>query len=258
LPLLEPLPSLVPPPFVADLVVRENSYATRDAYRGDTPMMNRWKTLGLPTVLAAAFFTPAARPAEPAAEPDKTSVILKQLAELRTAIESLDRTVKREVGDLRTDIDRTDVRLKAAQVDMEKLRSEVAQLRAEMESLRKLYPTTQVSAYPPEARTEMEQMRRTMEQIRQDLDAMRRQPPASRISNFPPAGDLARVRLVNTFLTPMTIVVNGRAYQLEPGDTRLTDPIPYGTFTYEVLGVQAPRVRTFTPGEPFTITVHPR
>ncbi len=222
-------------------------------------MMNRWRMLGLPTVLAAAFVTPAAPAAEPASEPDKTTVILRQLTDLRTAIETLDRTVKREAGDLRHDMDRSEVRLKATQLEVEKLKTDIAQLRADLDNLRKTFPTTQVSAYPPEARTELEQMRRAMDLIRQDLEALRRQPPSTRVSAFPPtAGDLGRIRLVNTYLTPMTIVVNRRAYELQPGETRLTEPVPYGEFAYEVIGVQPPRVRTLTPGEPFTITVHPR
>ena len=100
--------------------------------------------------------------------------------------------------------------------------------------------------------------------MRLDLDALKNRAPVSRESAYAPSASnspsaaTGRIRLVNTFLDPMTIVVNGRAYQVAPGDTRLVEAVPAGTFNYEVLGVQ-PRVdRTLAANETFTITVHPR
>jgi hypothetical protein len=250
-PPVEPAP---PPPAAAEPL--ENCFASRDSQRGDTPMTGSWKMLGLQTVLAAALLTPAAGAAD---EPDKITALTKQIGDLRAAVESLEKTVKERCGDLRTDVNLSLEKHRVTQTDLDRLKGDIAQLRQDIEAVRKLLPTTQVSGYPPDARSDMEQMRRLVDQMRQDLEALRRGAPATRIAGFPPTTDTARVRLVNTFPAPMHIVVNGRAYVLEPGESRWSDPISFGTFTYEVLGVRPPQTRVLNPGDPpFTITVFPR
>jgi hypothetical protein len=235
----------------------ENCYAIRDTHRGDSPMMSTWKMLGLHTVLAAAFTAPAALATEgPGAEPDATTALTKQIADLRAAIQALDKTVKQECGDLRNDIAKTKL---ATQVDLKSVNEQIAQLRADLEDLRKLLPSKQVAGYPADPRAELEEVRRQLTQLHQDMEALRKQLPATRVAGFPPEG--RSIRLVNTFPAEVPIRVNDRVYYVAPGETRLTEPIPFGTFTYEVLlqGLNGPRTRTNSPTEgQFTIHVHPQ
>jgi hypothetical protein len=251
LPTLEPPPAPVPPPLAVEIPL-ENCYAFRDAHPGEGPMMCNWKLLGLQSVVAAAFLTSAAPAAEPASEPDKTTAIVKQLGDLKAALEALDKTVRTECGGLRADV-------KATQIEVERLKTDMALLRQDLDAMRKQAPPTRESAYPPEARAELEQMRRAVEALHQDIEALRRQMPATRVAGFPPAEGMGRVRLVNTFPAPVTIVVNRRSYELNPGESRWTEPFRYGPFSYEVLGIQEPRTRALAANDPpFTIHVYPR
>lgn len=110
------------------------------------------------------------------------------------------------------------------------------------------------------AQSDIEDLKRQVSQIRQDLDDLRRTVTTTRSSGYltPQATSTGRVRLVNTYLEPMTVVVNGKSYSVAPGEQRYTDALPAGTFTYEVLGVQALRDRTLSANETFTINIYPR
>ena len=98
-------------------------------------------------------------------------------------------------------------------------------------------------------------------QLKQDLDALRSKlaarPPQT--SMYPSNGQgTGRVRLVNTYPQPVSILVNGRVYQLNPLETRTTEPLPAGPFTFEVIGIQDRSTRTLLPGETYQIHVYPR
>jgi hypothetical protein len=68
----------------------------------------------------------------------------------------------------------------------------------------------------------------------------------------------SRVRLVNTYFTDMTAVINGVIYTLRPGEER-TLAYPPGNLTYQVLMVaDVPQTRTLAPGEQLTLTLYPR
>jgi hypothetical protein len=255
-----------PPPPVEPVVVvpaaaevpAENCYATRDALRGDTAMMNRWKLLGFQALLAAAVVTPAVPAADAPTEPDKFTALSKKIDDLKSTIQDLERTVKKDAGDLRADLEKTDNRVKAAAIDLDKMRTEIAQLRRDVDLLQKVPPTTQRESSYPSDRADLQELRRSIEALRQDVEALRRQ-PVNRVAQFGPGDGTARVRLINTFPRPMTIVVNGLSYDVNPGETRFTAPIPFGPFTYEVLGVQPRQTRTLAPSpQPFTIEVYPR
>jgi hypothetical protein len=104
---------------------------------------------------------------------------------------------------------------------------------------------------------DVNEMKNALSQVQQELEALRLRAPAPpRTALYPPAG-AGRVRLINTFGAPMTIVLNNSVYRLAPSDTQTLD-LPAGPFTYEVLGVQGPLTRTLAAGETFTIYVYPR
>ena len=68
----------------------------------------------------------------------------------------------------------------------------------------------------------------------------------------------ARVRLVNSWFTDMTAVINGAVYTLAPGTTR-TVFYPPGNIQYQVMMVaDVPQSRTLMPGEELTLTLYPR
>jgi hypothetical protein len=68
----------------------------------------------------------------------------------------------------------------------------------------------------------------------------------------------ARVRLVNTYFTDMTAVVNGMTYILPPGAQQVV-PVNPGTMTYQVFRVaDVPVARVLRPGEELTLTLFPR
>jgi hypothetical protein len=98
-----------------------------------------------------------------------------------------------------------------------------------------------------------------VERLKKELESLRTQVAAGRVSNYPQAGtSTGRVRLVNTFTSPVTIVLNNKVYEVMPGETRLSDPLPSGTINYEVLGIQTARNTRLDPNEILTINVYTR
>lgn len=185
-------------------------------------MIRSWQALGLPLVLAGALTARAAdngQAGKAPVEPNRDDAISRDLRELRLAVEAL----TKKVDSFQT-----------------------ARLDADLQQFQK-------------NSKDIEEIRRTLVQLRQDLDGLRQGLASERRSGYPPAATQAgRVRLVNTYPQPVTIVLNSRAYTLLSGETRTVDAVPAGPFTYEVLGIQAAMNRTLDPNETYTITVHPR
>src|SRR5207244_2388875 len=97
--------------------------------------------------------------------------------------------------------------------------------------------------------------------MKADMDKLRTKPQETRLT-YPPPSELGiappatgRVEISNTYLTPMSVIVNGRSYRVAPGETLRTDPMPAGSFTYTVLGVTEPRTRLLEANKVFTILV---
>jgi hypothetical protein len=106
-----------------------------------------------------------------------------------------------------------------------------------------------------EARKTIEAMKEELARLRKDVDDLRKQQSATSRSRFGGARQTGTIRLVNTYVRAMRIVVNGTAYTLAPGETRLLrDQVP-GGFTYEIPGVKGPVDRTLDADETFTIRV---
>jgi hypothetical protein len=252
-PAKEPVP---PPPAVAEVpappVIPEE---LRTKHPGDTPMMRNWKTLGLSTALAAALAVPPAPalqaidgPQGPQAaekdkdkdKPDNSQTILKELRDLRAAFNKLDTELK---DSLETLDKTTKLLIQGLRRDVNDLKSETAQI-ARMQ-------------------TDMEGLRREITQMRQEIEALRgRVSPVQSSALYPPgsgAPPIGRIQLVNSYLFPMTVLVNNRAYRLAPGETRVIESVPAGPFTYQVLTVQPDvQTRALSANETFTINVYPR
>jgi hypothetical protein len=239
-------PSLEPPtmtPMTSVEPALENGYTDRNSQPGDSPMMRNWKMIAFQTLLAGTLIPASAQAQAPAAgsdappkQPD-TASILKEIQELKKTLGAMETKVASSFRAMQED---TEKRLKKIEDD-----GVAAGLRVE------------------KTQADIEDLKKQVVQLRQDLDALRNRAPSNRESGYTPPANAApaatgRVRLVNTFMDPMTIIVNAVRYQVAPGETRLTEPVPAGTFNYEVLGVQPRLDRNLAANETFTITVYPR
>jgi hypothetical protein len=108
---------------------------------------------------------------------------------------------------------------------------------------------------------DMNDLKARLERLEREMDQARRE----RRSSFyepPTTGTMGTLRLSNRFVEPATIIVNGRAYRLVPGETR-TISVPAGTYTFETLvdrfgQIQGEVLRSIQPGEARAIEVYPR
>lgn len=106
---------------------------------------------------------------------------------------------------------------------------------------------------------DVNEMKDTVARLQRDLETMRgKMDSQTRTAFSPPIGGTGRIRLLNQYSSPMTMVVNGISYRLDPGRERVLDAQPAGPFTYEVLGVQPAITRVLAANETFTIFVYPR
>jgi FlxA-like protein len=214
-------------PVAAVEPVRENCYQPRERHQGDTLMMRAWKSVGLRTILAAllaAAPSVAKETSGPPTDSEKIENLQKQLNAVKKTLDQIKAAVD-TLPDAQAD---AKAAFKTMETQVQSLRDQVTQLRSELSALRTV---------PPAA-------------TRQSLS-----PPADSIPALTPP--MARVELVNTFLAEETVVVNRRTYRVAPGEVRLSDPIPAGPFSYEVLGVTPPRERTVGAGQVYTVHIHP-
>ncbi|MBY0522370.1 MAG: hypothetical protein K2R98_03190 [Gemmataceae bacterium] len=171
--------------------------------------------------------------------------------------EQLDKTLKELGKAIADDVNalRTDVKLltQKTQGDIEALKKQVAELKSDVEAMKKTTPST------GSAGKEMEDLRQQISRLQQSVDALRSQMNSgTRVSAFPPSGATGRVRLVNETPEAVDVVLNGVVYSVAPFVTReLT--VPAGTFAYRVVSRQgADQPRALNANETFTVTVHPR
>jgi len=193
-------------------------------------MTRTWKLIRLHALLAALLAATPTLADDTSKNTDKPDPVQKQLNELKEMVAEAKRQLQDDIKDLRNKVDhnRTDFNTYAqgSLRDIEGLKEEVARLKTDIEALRKNSNTVnRQSGYAPSTTTA----------------------PAT-----------GRVELYNAWPGEVSVVVNSRTYRLLPGERRLTDPLPTGTFTYEVLGVTEPnRVRTLTANQVYWIHIHP-
>jgi FtsZ-binding cell division protein ZapB len=177
------------------------------------------------TVLKADFAIPQ----------DQYSVINKRLDDL-TRISSQVQANTRDLNDLKRRQETAQQELQQAQSDIGKLQQEVYRLRNQIEGTR----------LPSDIGREDLQ--------RRSSSALPLAPESSGSSG---RSLLGTVRLVNSYVLPVNVVVDGKMYTLAVNDTLSLDRLP-GAFTYEVMGIQGNAVRTLSAGETLTIRVYPR
>jgi hypothetical protein len=69
---------------------------------------------------------------------------------------------------------------------------------------------------------------------------------------------VGRIRLRNDFVNPVSVVVNGKSYRLDPGQSDTLNNIPAGPFSFEIIGIQGRKQEMLAANETYTITVYTR
>ncbi len=211
--------------------VRENCFTLHDPQLGDTPMMRTWKMLGLNALLAATLAASPGLAIDPQVDADKLAAINKQLEELKKSLGEVEKSV---------------ATLSAVKKGIEDARAESATA------------VQTVQSGINELKTQFLTLKLDLENLRNSLST------SARTSMFTPNTDTGtvtatgRVELINTYPQPVSIVINGRSYQLAPGERQMSNPIPAGSFWYEVLGVTRQEQRTVAADKVFTVWVHPQ
>src|SRR5262249_4851053 len=161
-------------------------------------MRTTWRVLGLNAVLAAAL---AASPAL-AADPEKTADKDKDLAEIKKLLDGINRSLggldrmEREIEDLRFD---RDVRVRSMQAEVSDMKKQIARMREDLDRLLGPEGSRRTAFSPPNPGT---------------------------------SGPTGTIRLVNTYMVPVSVFINDQEYVVEPGQTRNVIGVPAGRFNY--------------------------
>jgi hypothetical protein len=203
-------------------------------------MMRNWKLVGMQLVLASGLAAAPAMAADsdnPAKPPDNAA-LWKEIQDLKKNLGALDQGVQHTFRSFDDDFGKRIKKLEdestAMSLKLEKSQSDLTR-----------------------ALTELDDLHRQLAALRQDLDRKSYYVPPSN-GTAATRTNMGRVRLINTYYEPVTVLLNGRSYAIEPGETRFSDAMVPGTFTYEVLGIQPALTRTLAANETFTVTVHPQ
>jgi hypothetical protein len=174
----------------------------------------------LASLCVVAVIAGPVRSEEPAIKPDDS----KRMVEL------LDKIEKR----LASQQAQSDILMDIVRKDLKDLREEVARLQRELGDLRRTPTVPSTSNYPQSPSAGYA--------------------PSTSYSMTTPAAP-ANVRLINTYFTDMTAVVNGVAHTVPPGQVAVV-PVPAGVLNYHVLQAPyPPQLRTLTPNETLTLTL---
>jgi hypothetical protein len=220
----------------------------RDEHLGVGPMIRNWMSVSAHALLAGAMIHGSAAAAidTPPDDSSKFEQIQKQLKDINSSVERFATSTstalgefKREMNkDLKSGLDQMETKItniglnqNATQLSLDGLRDEVGKLRGDVETLRARMQT----------------------QINANRSSLYNPNDASTTDS-----STARVEMINTYATEVAFLINRRTYYVAPGETRTSDAIPAGTFTYEVVGIQPPTTRTVGPNKIFTVRVYTR
>ena len=203
-------------------------------------MTRTWKLIGLNALLAAMLAAAPALADDASKSTDKPDEVQKQLRDIKTDIKTL-----------RESIDKMNEVLES----MKTLPGDVKHFHSDY--------NTEIQA----SKRDISDLKEEMRRLKSDVESLRKAPTGlSREAGFAPGMTVnpnpiptGRVQLSNTWSAPVSVVVNGRSYPVLPGEVKFTEPIPAGTFSYEVLGITAPNnLRALAAGETYRINVFPR
>jgi len=147
----------------------------------------------------------------------------KDLADIQKQLERIQISLDRDLKELREDVEFTKrVRVSGLENDVRALKQEMLRMADEIERLRTSSTSSRTSYYAG------------------------------------PSGATGSIRLRNTYLTPVTFLINDRLYEVPSGGELTLNNQPAGEFTYEVIGVQPRLRRTLVANRTFYIDVFPR
>ncbi len=231
--------------------------------------MTHLKNLGLPIALAALLSAPPLATADGPGDPPKPTPTLEQTAkELKELKEGQEKSTKQ----LLERLDKIQDQLKPVEglrKDVDGLKESVQNINRELTLLGQAHNRTDQDLI--ELRTQLKQAREDLARVRAEAGKMQDQIADlsatsdghnARISKLEKKSQESAtltlpgtIRLFNTSGQPVTILVNGVPYPVDPGKTReLRWPL-VGPSTYEVQGVTAERKFTLTADKPFDIEV---
>ncbi len=154
-----------------------------------------------------------------AVDPEKS----KDLADIQKQLERIQISLDRDLRELREDMEFTKkVRIPGLENDIRGLKQEMVRMADEIERLRTTSTSSRTAYYAG------------------------------------PSGPAGTIHLRNTYLTPITFLINDRPYELPSGGELTLNNQPAGEFTYEVIGVQPRLRRTLVANRTFYIDVFPR
>lgn len=177
--------------------------------------------------------------------------------------------LRRDLDDLKKKVDGLQETLNAATKQLEALDKLPAQVNKNTQDIAKLVTAQDLeaikeelaklqAALPKQLAKDIEECKEGISKVQTELSKL--QQVERRAFSLPEtlaATATGQVQLINAWMTPMTVVVDGLSYRLLPGDVRTVSRAA-GNFTYEVLGLQPPVTRTVVAGRTFTIQIGPR
>jgi hypothetical protein len=247
----------------------------QESHRGDDPM-SRFKKIGPALILAAFSAQPLASAADDKPTDPKAVEISEKLDKLNKALEKFNDLPERlnriekslnslellrgEVNSLRNEVNMSGKILDLVvqsnaktQEDVKGLRKQYDDLVARFQQLEAQQRKTQDDVIRISATTDG-----TNERLRDLQKQVANSTHVSAAPPLPPEGTTGTVRFWNTLSQPISVVLNGRVLRdVLPGETRRAEPVPVGSFTYEVLGIHAPVTSSLRPGEIVTVRVFP-
>jgi gas vesicle protein len=147
--------------------------------------------------------------------------------------------------------------------DIKKINDKLDKLTKELQDLRDGLKSEAIREKVATVDSKIDQLDQDIQTLKKDLRDVKRKVDGGTTTALRPEYDsatprgMARVRLINDHPEMMSVVVNGRAYRLSPGEERLVAVTP-GEFTYQVLNIQRDaRTRTIDANETKTIRIYP-
>jgi hypothetical protein len=280
-------PGIAPPAIEPAAADRRQTELSSDAQPGEATMINQLKNGMLHTALLGWLFSAPLLPAladdkpAPGETADRLGKIDRAVDDLKIQVQKLQESVKT--------IKESDY-LKPIRDDVAQLKTDVARLQqdppkdppAKVEARKPPVPAIPGENKPGDAPQDIAERVRRLEfamenmpltvqahsrdlvQMRQELDNLHKEVTRlqqdlererTRTSRYPPGATEGRIQLVNMWFEAKTVIVDGVAYRLLPGETRVINK-PAGAFHYEVIGVTQPGLtRTLTAGETFNIRI---
>ena len=173
---------------------------------------------------------------------DGVPAVRKDVDALKDAVRSLNSTLAQTQDALKTtqlNLDIKTTEQSATQTQLKQLRDDLDKARAQMGKMQ-----DQITAHSARC----DGLTEELTDLRKKLNDTSRQ--AARMVE-----GTGTIRLYNTYSRPVSIVVNGRSYQLDPGESNTLSNQPVGPVSYEVLGLSPRTTRTLTADRPLDVEV---